>query len=139
MGVCASSQSSAQEEVVLHGAPATKYVVPPDASAPGGECDERGSVAASALATVSSKKEDTPRPQATAAATPSAEHMLLKVSALMQRFAEARSERATPVQVLRRVLDMVVVDCGANFARRVLLMAHKRACMRAHAHAHCCP
>ncbi|KAG1661596.1 hypothetical protein FOA52_000771 [Chlamydomonas sp. UWO 241] len=42
--------------------------------------------------------------------------MLLKVSALMQRFAEARSERATPVQVLRRVLDMVVVDCGANYA-----------------------
>jgi hypothetical protein len=34
----------------------------------------------------------------------------------MQRFAEARNERSTPVQVLRKVLDMVVADANATFA-----------------------
>ena len=35
----------------------------------------------------------------------------------MQKFAEARNERSTPVQVLRKVLDLVVADCHATFAR----------------------
>jgi hypothetical protein len=34
----------------------------------------------------------------------------------MQKFAEVRNERTTPVQVLRRVLDLVVADCHASFA-----------------------
>ena len=40
-----------------------------------------------------------------------------QISTLMQKFAEVRNERTTPVQVLRRVLDLVVADCHASFAR----------------------
>ncbi len=39
-----------------------------------------------------------------------------QISTLMQKFAEVRNERTTPVQVLRRVLDLVVADCHASFA-----------------------
>lgn len=39
-----------------------------------------------------------------------------QVSTLMQKFAEVRSERSAPVQVLRKVLDIVVADCQAKFA-----------------------
>ncbi len=35
----------------------------------------------------------------------------------MQKFAEVRNERTTSVQVLRKVLDLVVADCAASFAR----------------------
>ncbi|MEW5297631.1 MAG: hypothetical protein WDW36_000829 [Sanguina aurantia] len=42
--------------------------------------------------------------------------MLLKVSNLIQRFAEGRSERATPVQALRRALNLVVTDSQATYA-----------------------
>eukprot|EP00955_Chlamydomonas_euryale_P060136 357627-Chlamydomonas_euryale.AAC.5 len=47
---------------------------------------------------------------------PNVHDVLVKMSSLIQRFAEARSERATAVQVLRRVLDMVVADCNATYA-----------------------
>jgi hypothetical protein len=39
-----------------------------------------------------------------------------QVSALLQRFAGAKNDRSTPVQVLRKVLDLVVADSQASFA-----------------------
>ena len=46
-----------------------------------------------------------------------AQSTLIRISCLMQRFSEGRNERTTPVHVLRRVLDLVVADCHASFAR----------------------
>ncbi|GAX83961.1 hypothetical protein CEUSTIGMA_g11385.t1 [Chlamydomonas eustigma] len=48
--------------------------------------------------------------------TSNVEDTLFKISTLMQKFAEVRNERTTPVQVLRKVLDLVVADCHASFA-----------------------
>lgn len=42
--------------------------------------------------------------------------MCMQVSALMQKFAEAKNERSTAVQILRRVLDFTVADCQGAFA-----------------------
>lgn len=41
----------------------------------------------------------------------------LQVSSLIQRFAEGRSERTTPVQAVRRSLNLVITDCQAKYAR----------------------
>eukprot|EP00798_Chlamydomonas_sp_ICE-L_P030866 gene30866-35910_t len=41
---------------------------------------------------------------------------LVKVSQLIQRFSEGRSERTTPVHALKRALDLFVADCGAKVA-----------------------
>ncbi|GIL83127.1 hypothetical protein Vretimale_11467 [Volvox reticuliferus] len=41
---------------------------------------------------------------------------LLKVSTLIQKFAEGRSERTTPVQAVRRALNLVTADCRAKYA-----------------------
>ncbi|PNH02530.1 hypothetical protein TSOC_011484 [Tetrabaena socialis] len=41
---------------------------------------------------------------------------LLKVSTLIQKFAEGRSERTTPVQAVRRALNLVTADCRAKYS-----------------------
>ncbi|KAL6746275.1 kinase-like domain-containing protein [Haematococcus lacustris] len=41
---------------------------------------------------------------------------LLRVSALIQKFAEGRSERTTPIQGLKRALDLLITDAQAQFA-----------------------
>jgi hypothetical protein len=41
----------------------------------------------------------------------------LQVGNLMQKLAEGRSERTTPIQGLKRALDIIVSDCQAAFAR----------------------
>lgn len=43
--------------------------------------------------------------------------MCMQVSALIQKFAEGRSERTTPVQAVRRSLNLVTADCHAKYAR----------------------
>lgn len=42
-------------------------------------------------------------------------HACAQMSSLMQSFAEARSERTTPIQVVKRVLDLLAADCHASF------------------------
>lgn len=47
--------------------------------------------------------------------------LILQVSTLIQKFAEGRSERTTPVQAVRRALNLVTADCRAKYARYVEL------------------